>query len=590
MRTTEWRGLALALALLLAAPAFAQPQQQQQQQQQGGQAPLSPPALPAPRSPITSGIGLGALLPDINPLARTGAATEAEGGPVVIAPLGELDRTAGTPTAVFGATLFTRRAETPSETANPNYRIMPGDRVSITVWGSVEGQVQGVVDPDGNVFLPNVGPVRLAGTRAGDLQRVVEAEVRRVFTAQVQVYAVLIAPGRVGVFVTGFVRQPGRHLGAASDSVLDYLSRAGGPDPSRGSFRDIVVNRGNRTVARVDLYTFLLQGRLPDLTLQEGDTIVVGRQRSLVGADGAVRNNFLFEMPPGGRAMPGRELLNLSAPLPSATNVAIRGTRDGRPWSRYATMREVAALNLQDQDVISFITDAPAPTIRVTVEGSRIGPSVLVADRDISLCQLLDHVAVDPVLANPRAVFLLRPALAAQQRRAINESLDRLERQLFLAMSPTTGVAAIRASEANLVASYIQRGRRIQPEGRLVVTDPTGRCFDVRLVDGDTVVIPERSETVLVAGEVVAPQAVVWREGLRLADYVRAAGGYSPRGDGGDVMLRRANGEVLLATRELPRPGDELIVLPRLDPKTFQMASDLLNLIFQSAVVARVFD
>jgi protein involved in polysaccharide export with SLBB domain len=533
--------------------------------------------------------GVESLLNRNDPITtlRHGTATAAEGGATASGPLGDPSRMPGPATAVFGATLFNRAPPAPADTPNPNYRLGPGDRVSITLWGFVEGAVQGVIDNEGNVFIPQVGPVRLAGTRAGDIQRVVEAEVRRVYAQQVQVYATVLNTGSLGVFVTGFVRMPGRHLGAASESVLDYLARAGGVDPGRGSYRDIAVQRGGRTVARVDLYRFLLTGQLPEIGLQQGDTLVVAPQGSMVGADGAVRNNFLFEV--SGRTMAGSELIRLAAPLPSATNAVIRGTRNGRPFARYLTVRELATAQLLDQDTVSFITDAPAQTVRVSIEGSRVGPSVLIADRDTSLCTLLDHVEVDPQLANPRGVFLLRPGLAQQQMRTINEAMDRLERQLFLSISPTTGVAEVRASEANLVANYIQRARRTQPEGRLVVMDRSGRCADVRLQDGDVIVVPERVQTVLVSGEVRAPQAVVWRPNMRIPDYVSQAGGFAERGVENQVMIRKASGELVLEPTEGPEPGDELIALPRLDPKNFQIARDLLNLIFQSALSARVF-
>ncbi|MCX7685711.1 MAG: polysaccharide biosynthesis/export family protein [Acetobacteraceae bacterium] len=583
MRASRLPLLLLLLSAFAAAPA---PAQQQAQQRQG--APLLPPSgmmpPPAAARPI---LPAEALLPDTSPTARVGTTTEAEGGPVLVAPLGELDRRPGPATAVFGASLFVARPAAPADTPNPNYVIGAGDRVSVSVWGAVEAQVLAVVDPEGNIFLPSIGPVRLGGVRAGDVQQVVEQQVRRIYTQQVQVYAVLLTPGRVGVFVTGFVRMPGRHQGSGGDSVLDYLARAGGVDPSRGSYRDIAILRGDRTIARVDLYDFLLRGRLPRIQFQEGDTIIVARQRRLVGADGAVRNNFLFEVPAGGTTLSGAALMDLAAPLPSATNVVVRGSRNGRPWSRYATLEELRRLTLQDQDVVSFISDAPAPTIRVSIEGSRIGPSVLIADRDIGLCDLLNHVEVDPALADPASVFLLRPGLAAQQRRAINEALDRLERQLFLSMSATRSVGEVRAREAELISTYIQRGRRIQPEGRLVVSDGSGRCQDVRLVDGDVIVIPERADTVLVAGEVVSPQPVVARPGMTIEDFIGRAGGRSQRGERGQVMIRRASGQVILDPQEPPRGGDELIVLPYLDPLAFQIAADILNLVFQSAISVR---
>jgi protein involved in polysaccharide export with SLBB domain len=550
--------------------------------------PPAPAQQPVPGQAAGQPAGLPDLLRgDGISTARQGQATAAEGGPVASGPIGDPMRMPGPATVVFGASLFTRTAPPPSDTPNPNYILSPGDRVSITVWGFVEAAVTGVIDNEGNLFIPQVGPIRLAGTRAGDVQRVVEQEVRRVYSQQVQVYATVLQTGQLGVFVTGFVRTPGRFLGVAADSALDFLVRAGGVDPGRGSYRQITLQRGGRAVAQFDLYRFLLTGTMPPVNLQQGDTLVVAPQGAMVGADGAVRNNFLFEVQ--GRTMPGAELIRLASPLPSATNAVIRGTRNAQPFVRYVTVRELAGAQLMDQDQVTFITDAPPPTVRVMVEGSRIGPSVIIAERDTSLCTVLDYVAVDPQLANTRGVFLLRPSVAAQQQRAINEALDRLERQLFMATSATTGVAAIRASEANLVSSYIARARRIAPEGRIVVLDRAGNCLGVRVEDGDTVVIPERVQTVLVSGEVMTPQAVIWRPRMTIRDFIQAAGGMAERGSEATVILRKASGEVILEPREGPQPGDELIALPRLDPKAFQITSDLLNLIFQSAVATQVF-
>jgi protein involved in polysaccharide export with SLBB domain len=519
---------------------------------------------------------------------RAGSPTQAEGGPTLVTPLGDLLRNAGPATAVFGASLFTGMAQSSSDAPNPNYILAPGDRVSIRAWGAVDAEQVSQVDPAGNLFLPNVGPIRVAGTRVGDLQRVVEGEIRRVYTQQVQVYATVLSTQRIGVFVTGFVRSPGRYAGVASDSVLDFLLRAGGIDSARGSFRDVRVQRGNATVARIDLYHFLLEGRLPAISLQEGDTIVVDRQRPLVGADGAVRNNFLFESAQLG-PMRGQDLINYARPLPAATNAVVRGVRNAQPFSRYVTVAELARQTLQDQDTVTFVADVALRTVRITIEGSRLYPSVLVADRDFSLCQLLDHIAVDPTLANTSAIFLLRPRLALQQKRSIDDALDRLERQLFLSPASTPGVAAARSAEANMVLSYISRARRNDPEGRLVVVNENGTCAPVRLEDGDVVVIPERSQTVMVQGEVAMPRAVLWRQGMTVEQYLNEAGGLTARGARSTLMLRRPSGQILLDPRQAPQPGDELIALPYLDPKFFTVGQEFVAAIYQVALASRVF-
>jgi len=245
-------------------------------------------------------------------------------------------------------------------------------------------------------------------------------------------------------------------------------------------------------------------------------------------------------------------------------------------------------LRLGDEDVVTFITDRPTQTVRVTVEGSRIGPSVLVMDRDSQLCNALDYIEVDPVLADTPSVYILRASVAAQQRRALDEASDRLERALFLAVSPTTGVAAIRTAEAQQISTYLQRARRTVPEGRVVVFNG-GRCTNVRLEDNDIIVIPERRETVFVTGEVGLARAIVFTPGMSVRDLIREAGGFTARGDIRSLMIRRASGEVVLDPRDPPRPGDELIALPRLDPRYLQMATDIMQVLFQAALAARVF-
>jgi len=552
----------------------------------GGAPPVGTPAAQPP--PVFDRRSLADIPGQQRGIERLGSPTQAEGGPSLVAPLGDQARVSGPATAVFGASLFTGQPQSSSDAPNPNYVLAPGDRVSVRAWGAVESEIVGVIDPAGNLFLPNIGPIPVAGVRVGDLQAVVEAEIRKVYTTQVQVYATTLSTQRIGVFVTGFVRQPGRYAGVASDSILDFLVRAGGVDPGRGSHREITLRRGGGTIASVDLYRFLLEGTLPQLRLQEGDTIVVGRQRAMVGADGAVRNNFLFEST-SRAALTGRELIELARPLPAATNAVVRGVRNAQPFSRYMSMTELAAQTLLDQDTVTFVADVAARTMRVTVEGSRLYPSVLVADRDMTLCQLLDHIAVDAALANTEGVYVLRPSLAQTQKRAIDEALDRLERQLFLAPAATTRVADARAQEAQMITQYISRARRTQPEGRLVVMGPDGRCAPLRLENGDIIVIPERSQTVLVQGEVNFPQAVVWREGWSAAQFIEAAGGLTQRGRMSTLMLRRPSGQAILNPQQAPRPGDELIALPYLDPKVWQFATDLVTALFQVALAARVF-
>ncbi len=110
-----------------------------------------------------------------------------------------------------------------------------------------------------------------------------------------QVYATVLSTQRIGVFVTGFVRARAAMPASPPTASSTSWCAPAASIPAAAPFREISITRGGRNVASVDLYRFLLQGSLPQIRLQEGDTIVVARQRAMIGADGAVRNNYLFE-------------------------------------------------------------------------------------------------------------------------------------------------------------------------------------------------------------------------------------------------------------------------------------------------------
>src|SRR5690606_17024871 len=137
---------------------------------------------------------------------------------------------------------------------NADYTLAIGDRVALRMWGAFSFQDVQTVDPQGNIFLPNVGPVTVAGVRNTDLNDVIRSAVREVYRANVDVYASLEASQPVRVFVTGFVRAPGQYPGVSADSILDFLLRAGGVDPARGSYIDIRLLRAGQERASFNLY------------------------------------------------------------------------------------------------------------------------------------------------------------------------------------------------------------------------------------------------------------------------------------------------------------------------------------------------
>src|SRR5690606_8033890 len=224
------------------------------------------------------------------------------------------------------------------------------------------------VDPQGNIFVPNVGPVTVAGVRNTDLNDVVRSAIREVYRANVDVYASLEASQPVRVFVTGFVRAPGQYPGVAADSVLDFLLRAGGVDPARGSYIDIRLLRAGEERASFNLYDFLLEGQLPQVQLQDGDTIVVSGRQNTVRVGGEVFNSYGFEF--NTPVVSAEEILRLARPKPGATHVSVVHKTGTDQFAEYHPIDQLDDVLLMSGDEMSVVADRTIRTILVRVDGA----------------------------------------------------------------------------------------------------------------------------------------------------------------------------------------------------------------------------
>ncbi len=487
----------------------------------------------------------------------------------------------------FGSSLFLGNfSKTDEDGLNPGYVVMQGDRVAVSAWGVTEFSGVYTVDGQGNIFLPEVGPIAIAGVKNADLTEAVRKSMQRVYRKNFDVYTNLLSAKPVAVFVTGAVNRPGRYAGIPSDSVLTFLDQAGGIDPERGSYRHITIRRRGEIVADVDLYDFIIDGRLPNPQLEENDTILVERRGTTVELRGdiveATMIEFLSDVGSGADAL---------AVVPAdalATEVTLVGIREGMPHNATFALVDFAKAQLRHGDVVTLRSDYRAETILVHVDGEFDGPSVFSVMRGARLVDVLHRIRVDPELAHSSAIHIRRKSVAHAQKDAIDDSLFRLERSALLALSSSGGVSEIRVKEAELTRKFVERARLIDPLGR-VVTARDGRQLNMILESGDTIVIPSRTEVVRVGGEVLMAQAVVLHPDKDARDYIRRAGGYSQRGDHRKVIILHADASVELGDKHTKiRAGDEILVPPRVDRKIMQGMIDISAVVYQLAVASGV--
>ncbi|MBN1607768.1 MAG: polysaccharide biosynthesis/export family protein [Polyangiaceae bacterium] len=549
--------------------------------------------------PARPGVPSSLEFPDVpNPSGLSGGSAALPKLPSTLAPTGKptpaltptpTPTQQGQPTAPqpFGANLFMGNfLRTREDGLNPNYVIMPGDEVAVHTWGAVDVSGAFTVDSQGNIFLPSVGPVHLAGVRNADLTNTVKSGLSRVYSRYLDVYTNLLSANPIAVFVTGGVPRPGKYAGIPSDSIMFFLDQAGGIDAQLGSYRKISVLRADKSIAEVDLYDFMLRGALPSLQFEDGDTILVHRRGPVVELDGTFARPALLEFTSA--PITGKDVLGVVPGTGRATRAIINGLRGGTLFNRALSLEQFSGFELNDGDTVALRDDARNGMIVVKLEGEYRGPTELAVRRGSRLVDVLNYIPVDPTLSNVRAIHLRRTSVAQAQKDSIDDTLFRLQRSALLALSSSNGESNIRAKEAELTLRFVESARLIQPLGR-VVTSRDQRQVNLLLEDGDVIVVPARTNIVRVGGEVMMAHAVMYRPDMTAEDYIEDAGGYTDRSDQSRVIVIHSNAEVAIAdpgTRLLP--GDELLVPPRVDTKTLQNVADITTVIYQVAVSAAV--
>jgi protein involved in polysaccharide export with SLBB domain len=513
---------------------------------------------------------------------------QAEPAPAEALPPGAqpFDYSANLKSDVFGAQLFTGNfANQRSTQFNPDYAIAVGDRIQLRLWGGIEHDTTLVVDPQGNVFLPQVGPVKVLGVRNRDLQKVMESAIRKVFRSNVYSYASLAAAQPVRVFVGGFVNRPGLYNGTSMDSPLNYLDQAGGIDPERGSFLDVQVKRGEQIRAKLNLYDFLLRGHIPLVQLADGDVIFVPPRQNTVKAGGLAENAKRFEFK--GESLSLAELARLAKPKAQATNVRVTRNTGSVRNVEYYELANTNLVTIGNGDEVDFTADKRPGTITVRVEGEHRGAQEYVLPYGSKLGELMRQVQFS-ANSDSTNIQLFRVSVKERQKVALDTSLTSLQNTVLTARSGTSDEARLRQEEADLILKWVERARKIEPSGQVLIAQASQR-EKLLLENGDIIKVPARDGLVLVSGEVLFPNAIAYDTKLTLDDYIRKAGGYTQNADNSRIVVAHRDGSFDQGEDDPKmREGDQVLVLPRVDVKSRQIVKEMSQILYYIAVSAAV--
>lgn len=389
---------------------------------------------------------------------------------------------------VFGRDIFNNKDLTFEPNMNiatpQNYILGPGDAVYIDIYGASQKTIESTVSPDGEVTIEGFGPVQVSGLTVAQAN----ARLRSTLGARYSSSKIKLTVGQtrsIMINVMGEVKNPGTYTLPAFATVFHALYMAGGTNDI-GTMRNIKIYRNNRLVSVVDIYDYILNGKLTgNVRLADNDVISVGPYDCLVNITGKVKRPMYYEMKRNESV--GTLLKYAGGFTGDAYKKSVRIVRKtGREYSVYNVDEfDMSAFHLADEDSVSVDSILPRFSNMVEVKGAVFRPGMYQVGGDInSVKTLIEH-----------ADGLREEAFTA---RAV---MHRMKKDRTLEVVP------------------------VDVEGILDGTVP-----DIPIQNNDVLFIPTKQEmmeeqTITIHGEVQYPGIYRYADNETLEDFVLQAGG-----------------------------------------------------------------
>ena len=403
---------------------------------------------------------------------------------------------------VFGRDIFNNKElsfEPNMNIATPqNYRLGPGDAVIIDIYGASQKTIQSTVSPDGEVTIEGYGPVNVSGLTVAQAN----ARLRNTLGSRYRSSRVKLTVGQtktIMVNVMGEVKTPGTYTLSAFATVFHALYMAGGTN-DLGTLRNIKVYRNNRLVTVVDIYDYILNGKLTgNVRLADNDVIVVGPYDCLVTIAGKVKRPMIYEMKKNESV---NSLLKYSGGF--AGDAYKKSVRVNRK-----TGREKSVYNVEEFDFANFRID----------DG--------------------DSISVDSILPRYANTVEVKGAVFRPGMYNLGEQVNSVRTLVEHAEGMTEDAFINRA-----VMHRMKKDRTLEVIAVDIAGIMDGKVADIPLKENDVLFIPTRQEkiverTLTIRGEVQYPGVYQYADNETLEDFVLQAGGLTDKASTVNVMVSR---------------------------------------------------
>ena len=393
---------------------------------------------------------------------------------------------------VFGRDIFNNKDLTFEPNMNiatpQNYRLGPGDVVIIDIYGASQKTEQCTVSPDGEVTIEGYGPVQVSGLTVAQAN----ARLRSTLGSRYASSKIKLTVGQtrtIMVNVMGEVKLPGTYTLSAFATVFHALYMAGGTN-DLGTLRNIKVYRNNRLVTVVDIYDYILNGKLTgNVRLADNDVIVVGPYDCLVSISGKVKRPMLYEM---------KQNESVASVLKYAGSFTGDAYRKAVRVNR-KTGKEYAVFNVGEFDFSSFH----------------------IADGD--------SVTVDSILPRYENTVEVKGAVFRPGMYNLGEQVNSVRTLIEHAEGVTEAAFVNRA-----VMHRMKADRTLEVVSVDLAGIMSGKVADIPLKENDVLFVPTKQDrqeqrTITIRGEVQYPGIYKYADNETVEDFVLQAGGLTDK-------------------------------------------------------------
>jgi protein involved in polysaccharide export with SLBB domain len=280
---------------------------------------------------------------------------------------------------LFGQSLFVQ----PPSTFSPvdwmqvpsDYIIGPGDELQIKIWGQVQASLRAIVDRSGQIYIPQVGQVSVAGVHYGNLEQYLKDAVSKTFK-NFNLTANIGRLHSIQVVVVGNARYPGTYTISSLSTLVNAIFVSGGPAP-QGSLRHIQVRREGAIITDFDFYDLLIKGdKSKDVRLQPGDVLYIPHVGPLAAISGSVNTPAIYEMKDNSTL---NDLIEVAGDLSTVADTS-KVTIDrfvehqARKTLEFPYDEQSRVLALKDGDIVRVFSIVPRFEDTVTLRGNVSNP------------------------------------------------------------------------------------------------------------------------------------------------------------------------------------------------------------------------